>query len=101
MLNKAILYVQENEITRKLKIVTIVNEDRQVTDAFMNDFNALDRAYPEIKLEYVQIAGTFGPEMINKLCEQWKIPTNFMFISSPGNRFTYRLADLHGVRLIM
>ncbi|NUY80494.1 APC family permease [Flavobacterium sp. MAH-1] len=101
LLNKAILYVQENEITKKLKIVTVVNENRQVTKAFMDDFNALDRAYPEIKLEYVQIEGNFGPELIEELCEKWKIPTNFMFISSPGNRFTYRLADLHGVRLIM
>ncbi|RZJ34811.1 MAG: APC family permease [Flavobacterium sp.] len=101
LLNKAILYVAQNEITKKLKIVTVVNEDQQVTDEFMADFNALDRAYPEIKLEYVQIEGTFGPELINELCEKWKIPTNFMFISSPGNRVTYRLADLHGVRLIM
>ena len=101
LLNKAIMYVEANEITRKLKIVTVVNRDRQVSKEFMDDFNALDRAYPEIKLEYVQIEGQFGPDLINELCEKWSIPTNFMFISSPGNRFTYRLADLHGVRLIM
>jgi amino acid transporter len=100
-LNKAILYVQENEITKRLKIVTVVNENRIVPEAFMNDFNALDRAYPEIKLEYLQIEGIFGPELITKLSEKWKIPSNFMFISSPGNRFSYRISDLNGVRLIM
>jgi amino acid transporter len=100
-LNKAILYVQENEITRKLNIVTVVNENRQVTKAFMDDFDALDRAYPDIKLKYKQIEGVFGPELIERLSTEWKIPTNFMFISSPGDRFTYRLADLKGVRLIM
>lgn len=100
-LNKAILYVQENEITKKLKIVTIVNEDKQVTDEFMSDFNALDRAYPEIKLEYIQMEGEFGPKLIETLSEKWKIPSNFMFISSPGNRFSYRVSELNGVRLIM
>ncbi|MEO8665931.1 MAG: APC family permease, partial [Ignavibacteria bacterium] len=63
--------------------------------------NALDRAYPEIKLEYVQLEGVFGPDLINKLCKEWNIPTNFMFISSPGNRFSYRISELNGVRLIM
>lgn len=100
-LNKAILYVQENEITKKLKIVTIVSENKQVSEDFMSDFNTLDRAYPEIKLEYIEIEGEFGPALIEELSERWKIPTNFMFISSPGNRFSYRVSELKGVRLIM
>lgn len=100
-LNKAIQYVQENEITRKLKIVTVVNQSKQVPQVFLDDFDTLDRAYPEIKLQYIQIEGVFGPELIEELGKKWKIPTNFMFISSPSDRFTYRLADLNGVRLIM
>ncbi|MEO7310404.1 MAG: APC family permease [Chitinophagaceae bacterium] len=101
ILNKAIIYVQENEITRKLRIVTVVNGNKQVTDAFMSDFDALDRAYPEIKINFMQIEGIFGPELINELSKKWNIPTNFMFISSPGDRFSYRVSDLNGVRLIM
>ena len=100
-LNKAILYVQENEITKKLKIVTVVSENKQVSEDFMSDFNTLDRAYPEIKLEYIEIEGVFGPTLIEELSEKWRIPTNFMFISSPGNRFSYRVSELKGVRLIM
>lgn len=100
-LNKAILYVQENEITKKLKIVTVVSENKQVSEDFMSDFNTLDRAYPEIKLEYIEIEGVFGPTLIEELSGKWRIPTNFMFISSPGNRFSYRVSELKGVRLIM
>ncbi len=100
-LNRAILYVRDNEITSKLKIVTVINEKKQVTEAFMDDFDTLDRAYPEIDIEYIQIMGSFGPDLINELSAKWKIPTNFMFISSPGNRFTYRISELNGVRLIM
>lgn len=100
-LNKAIIYVQENEITKNLRIVAVVNENRQVSQKFTDDFNALDRAYPDINLKYIQVEGTFGPQLINELSERWKIPTNFMFISSPGDHFSYRVSELNGVRLIM
>lgn len=100
-LNRAILYVEENEITKNLKIVTIVDKNKQVSEDFMNDFNALDRAYPEIKLQYIQLEGKFGPELIDELSNKWNIPTNFMFISSPGDKLSYRVSELNGVRLIM
>lgn len=101
ILNKVMIYVQENEITRRLKIVTVVNEEKVVPEKFMTDFEVLDRAYPEIKIEFIQVEGEFGPELIDKLSREWKIPKNFMFISSPSDRFTHRLEDLGGVRLII
>ena len=100
-LNKVIQYVEANEITRNLKIVTVVKESTETHELFLRDIDALDRAFPEIHLEYVQIVGEFNPALIHKLSQEWKIPTNFMFISSPSNKFTYRLEDLNGVRLIM
>ncbi|HEY9177081.1 MAG TPA: hypothetical protein VIN07_05295, partial [Flavipsychrobacter sp.] len=101
ILNKVMIYVQENEITRRLKIVTVVNEEKVVPEKFMTDFEVLDRAYPEIKIEFIQVEGEFGPELIDKLSREWKVPKNFMFISSPSDRFTHRLEDLGGVRLII
>lgn len=101
ILNKVIIYVQENEITRNLKIVTVLKEEQHVSASFMRDFETLDRAYPDIKIEYIQINGTFGPELIDKLCSEWNIPKNFMFISSPSNKFSHRISDLGGVRLII
>ncbi len=101
ILNKVMIYVQENEITKKIKIVTVLKEGEDVHQAFFNDLEVLDRAYPDIKIEYVQLRGTFGPEIINRLSEEWNIPINFMFISSPSDRFTHRVSDLGGVRLII
>ena len=43
VLNKVMIYVSENEITRRLKIVTIVNEEKDVPEQFMQDFEVLDR----------------------------------------------------------
>ncbi len=101
ILNKVIIYVQENEITRNLKIVTVLNEEQHLSEDFLRDFETLDRAYPDIKIEYIKINGVFGPELIDKLCSEWNIPKNFMFISSPSDHFTHRVSDLGGVRLII
>ncbi|MBS1729457.1 MAG: APC family permease [Bacteroidetes bacterium] len=100
-LNKVIIYVKDNEITQKLKIVTVLQTETQMSDTFMRDFEALDRAYPDLRIEYVQIPGTFGPELINRLSHEWNIPHNFMFIGSPGDHFPHRVSDLGGVRLII
>lgn len=101
ILNKVIQYVQENEITQKLKIVTVLQKEQKLNKTFERDFQALDRAYPDIKIEYIQIPGVFGPEIIDKLSKEWNIPHNFMFIGSPSDRFPHRLSDLGGVRLII
>jgi len=101
ILNKVIIYVQENEITQKLKIVTVLQKEEQLNETFVRDFEALDRAYPDIKIEYIQVTGTFGPEIINRLSKEWNVPHNFMFIGSPGDHFPHRLSDLGGVRLII
>jgi hypothetical protein len=95
------IYVQENEITKKLKIVTVFKDGTHISDSFLSDLEVLDRAYPEIKIEYIQVEGDFGPEIIQKLSSEWNIPINFMFISSPSDRFSHRVSDLGGVRLII
>lgn len=101
ILNKVMIYVQENEITKKLKIVTVLQDGAEVSENFLKDLEVLDRAYPEIKIEYLQIKGIFGPDIIKELSEKWNIPINFMFISSPSDRFSHRVSDLGGVRLII
>ncbi|WP_281233431.1 APC family permease [Flavobacterium gelatinilyticum] len=100
ILNKVLQYVEGNETTKKLKIVYVKN-DGQNNEALIKDLEVLDRAYDNIDIEYLEIQGVFGPEIIDKLSQEWKIPKNFMFIGSPGNKFSYRVSDLGGVRLIM
>ncbi|WP_427873807.1 hypothetical protein [Flavobacterium sp. MMS24-S5] len=100
ILNKVLQYVEDNETTKKLKIVH-VKKDPVDNEALKKDLEVLDRAYGGLDIEYIEIEGTFGHEIIDELSEKWKIPKNFMFIGSPGNKFSYRVADLGGVRLIM
>ncbi|TDP02929.1 APC family permease [Flavobacterium sp. 245] len=100
MLNKVLQYVENNETTKKLKIVH-VKIDETNNEALKKDLEVLDRAYDDIDIEYIEMKGTFGPDLIDELSKKWNIPKNFMFIASPGNKFSYRVSDLGGVRLIM
>ena len=100
-LNEALLYVRRNEPTNRIKVVTVVEKESEVPPKLKKDLEFLDEAYPEIDIEFVVIKGRFRPDLIQELSKKWKIPTNFMFIGSPGDHFLYGLAELGGVRLII
>lgn len=100
-LNKVMLYIIQNEHTKKLKVVTIIKENEQPPKRLESDIEVLDRVYPKIKIEYIKINGTFGPEMVQRLSREWGIPINFMFIGSPSHKFPYLISELGGVRLII
>jgi amino acid transporter len=100
-LNQALLYVRRNEETNRIKVVTVVQDDSDVPERMAKDLEFLDEVYPEIDIEFVVVHGHFGPEIVERLSEEWKIPQNFMFIGSPGDHFLYGLAELGGVRLII
>ncbi len=100
-LNQVMIYIQNNEETNRLRIVTVENEHFKAPDHLHRDIETLDRAYPEIDITYEKIVGTFDPELIKELSKKWEIPTNFMFIGSPSQNFQYRIEDLGGVRLII
>ncbi len=101
-LNKVLLYIRNNEHTKKIKIVTVMQEeDKKLLEKLERDLKFLDREYPDINIEFVKIKGEFGPKLIQELSKKWGIPVNFMFIGSPGDRFPYRIEELGGVRLII
>ena len=101
VLNRVMQYIEKNEHTRKLKLVTVLKDGEEISEDFLRDIEVLDREYPDIDIELVVLHGEFGPELIKKLSKKWNIPVNFMFIGSPGDRFPYRIEDLGGVRLII
>ena len=101
-LNRAFLYVRRNEHTNRMKVVLVARDESEVPPNLRTDLAFFDEVYPEIDIEFVLIRGReFGPELIQELSEEWRIPVNFMFIGSPGNHFLYGLAELGGVRLII
>ncbi|MBU2646570.1 hypothetical protein KKI24_17815 [bacterium] len=105
ILNKVLLYIKQNEHTRSLKIVHVADpskkDEAEFIDKFKRVVQIINEEYPEVDIESLIVEGVFGPELIQKLSKEWKIPVNFMFIASPGDHFLYRVENLGGVRLII
>jgi amino acid transporter len=100
-LNRVMQYVEENEHTERIKVVTVVRQQDDVPPHLKGQLDFLDRAYPAIDIEFVVVEGKFSPALIQSLSDQWHIPTNLMFIGSPGDRFLFGIHELGGVRLII
>ncbi len=103
-LNRVMLYIKENEHTKKIKIVHVHKKeenDSPVLIKLREDIKFLDREYPDIDIDFVELNGTFGPKLIKELSKKWDIPVNFMFIGSLSHKFPYRIEELGGVRLII
>ena len=100
-INKVMRYIDENEHTRRIKIVNVIKEGEVPDKKLIHEVDVLDRAYPNFVVDFVVIKGHFGPKLIQELSEKWGIPKNFMFIGSPGDRFIYGLEELGGVRLVI
>ncbi|MCG2459540.1 APC family permease [Flavobacteriaceae bacterium F89] len=100
-LNRVLRYITANEHTRRLKIVSVLAPDEKLTELFKQDIEMLDRSWPSIEIELVEEYGEFCPQKIKELSKKWQIPTNYMFIGSPGQDFPYELWELGEVRLII
>jgi amino acid transporter len=100
-INKVMRYIVDNEHTNRLKLVNVLSEGEEPPKKLMHEVEVLDKAYPELVVDFVIIRGKFGPELIHQLSLKWGIPKNFMFIGSPGDRFPYGLQELGGVRLVI
>jgi amino acid transporter len=100
-LNDAMLYVRDNEQTKRLRVVHVYEKEDDIPPQLSQDLAFLDEVYPEIKIQFITVRGKFGPEMIERLSRDWHIPKNYMFIGSPSGRFPYRISELGGVRFII
>jgi len=99
-LNKAVLYVRDNEQTNWLQIVHVYREKDQIPARLATNVQMLDEAYPKMRIDLVLVRGEFGPPLIGQLQQKLSVPKNFMFITCPGETFTHKVADLGGVRLV-
>jgi len=100
-LNQVMLYISNNEHTKRLRIVLVLEKGHKHPENLTQEIDFLDREYPEIDIEFVIEEGKFNPEIIQTLSNKWNIPVNFMFIGSPGDKFPYKVEELGGVRLII
>jgi len=100
-LNRAALYVLENEQTNRMQVITVYGDESEIPPQLAEHLADIDRLYPQLRIDFLAVKGTFGPEIIEKLSQRLGVPKNYMFIGTPGDRFPHRVEALGGVRLIL
>ncbi|MGB5193395.1 MAG: APC family permease [Polyangiales bacterium] len=100
-LNRAALYVLANEQTSHLKVIHVYEEESAIPAALAEQLRTIDHLYPQLRIDFVAVKGTFTPQIIEAISRRFKIPKNYMFIGTPGDHFPHRIEDLGGVRLIL
>ncbi|MEP6991850.1 MAG: APC family permease, partial [bacterium] len=101
VLNRAALYVLENEQTTRMKVVHVYGADGDIPPDLGSQLATLDRLYPPLRIDFLAVKGTFGPQIIEQLSRHLAIPKNLMFIGTPSDRFPHRIEELGGVRVIL
>ncbi len=101
LLNRAALYVLENEQTNRLKVVHVFENENEIPKDLAKNLSIVDHLYPQLRIDFVMVRGEFGPELIEMLSKRLGVPKNYMFIGTPGDRFPHRVEALGGVRLIL
>jgi len=99
-LNKAILYVRDNEQTQILKIVHVYEDESKIPVNIEENVKILDKCYPKMRIDFVGVKGSFTPEIIDYVSKTLAVPKNLMFIACPGKGFPHNIATLGGVRVI-
>jgi len=100
-LNRAALYVLENEQTDRLAVVHLFEDPEGIPDQLATQLSTIDHLYPELRIDFIAVRGRFGPELISALSERLGVPRNYMFIGTPSASFGHRVEELGGVRLIL
>lgn len=100
VLNKAVLYVRDNERASRIKIVHVAARPEDVPPRFLANVATLDETYPKIRIDAVVLTGEFGPAALQTCQDLFHVQRNLMFITCPSKNFRHRLAHLGGVRVI-
>ncbi|EFA75191.1 hypothetical protein PPL_11265 [Heterostelium album PN500] len=98
-LNKAILYIRDNEQTNWIRIVHCYDSENPPSNIAEN-VAFLDKIYPKIRIDLITVASPFTSQVVEKLSETLDVPKNFMFIACPKSHLPLTIGELGGVRMI-
>jgi len=99
-LNKAVQYVIDNELTRKLKIVHVYEREEDIPPKLKENVAVMDEMYSKLRIDLLTVKGKFNPSMVDHLANELGVPKNFMFMACPNSRFPHNIGDFGGIRLI-
>ncbi|KAH0581075.1 hypothetical protein H2248_012209 [Termitomyces sp. 'cryptogamus'] len=96
---KMISYVRNSEETSCIKIVHFNDCERGIIPVLEAHAKILREDFPEFLIDLIIVDATFNPPGVMALSNRLNIPTPLMFMSCPGARFPFSIADF-GTRII-
>lgn len=96
----AIRYFRENESRKWYKFVRVFEDKSKFPTEIPSIYKALAKLFTDVQIDFVCTAGTFCPRMVQMISCKYKVPTNFMFMSSFGNNLGIGFMQLGGLRII-
>ena len=97
MLNKAVLYIQQNEQTNK---IIIVHCHETSNPSLAEHVKLVDLLYPRVKISLLIVNSQFNAATVEWLSQALDVPINAMFISCPDANFAMKVSQLRGMRII-
>lgn len=100
-LHNAFEYIIRNESSRKVIVVHLSpksnpSEERQI----YRSLKVMEKVFPHLQIEYQLRQGEFGPQAVEAISRELKVPKNNMFIGVPDANSPFTMYDLGGVRVI-
>eukprot|EP00052_Salpingoeca_macrocollata_P022301 m.193501 g.193501 ORF g.193501 m.193501 type:complete len:676 (-) comp21766_c0_seq6:54-2081(-) len=103
VMNKAVAYVRDNELTDRLIFVHVHVPGCEPNLAqFQADAGMLQLIYPTMRIDmyFVEDARHFDGEVVQRIVQELGIPASRFFMSCPSETFPFDIAQLGGLRLI-
>eukprot|EP01133_Synstelium_polycarpum_P003646 gene3646-4186_t len=100
-LNKAILYIRDNEQTNWVRVIHCYDDEEHGPPADLaSNIAFLDNCYPKIRIDLITVRAEFNPSVVEKISNLLSVPKNFMFLSCPKDHLPYSFGDFGGVRMV-
>ncbi len=100
-LHDAFEYIVHNESSRSVIVFHLYpNPNASEAEAVKHSLEALEQIYPMLKVKFVERQGSFGPEIIEAVSQEFGVLTNNIFIGAPEEKHAFSIQDLGGVRVI-
>jgi len=100
VLNKAIMYVRDNESSNCLTIVHAYESEELVPVHIKKNVEFLDKLYPKIRVNLLLVKGKFSPGLVDYVGKKMGVPKNYMFMACPNSKFPHNIGEFGGVRLV-
>ncbi|KXN87169.1 hypothetical protein AN958_09133, partial [Leucoagaricus sp. SymC.cos] len=90
---RMVSYVRKNEETSCLKIVHLLDEEKEAPSELEANIQILDEAFPELTIDLLLVPGLFEPKAVAALSHNLNVPTSLMFMGCPGSASTHSIAE--------